>query len=717
MSDKECVTVVVRCRPFSDKERDSGHENVVFTDKEAGTISVKDEDGASKQRSFTFDAVFDGESKQMQVYNKCARRLVESALEGFNSTIFAYGQTGTGKTHSMEGVRDDPELRGIIPNAFEHIFSSIQLLGTGNCQYLVRASYLEIYNEEIWDLLSLKSGKLDLKENPDSGVYVKNLSTHVIQNVNEAYQLMQMGNQNRSVAATNMNSRSSRSHSIFTITIECSERSTVDGTEHIRVGKLNLVDLAGSERQSKTGATGDRLKEAAKINLSLTALGNVISALVDGKSNHIPYRDSKLTRLLQDSLGGNARTLMVATLSPASYNLDETLSTLRYANRAKNIKNKPKINEDPKDALLREFQSEIQRLQDELAQLEAGQGADVNQASGNQNQADPTSTKKQSKRRAKGEARSSSKEPGVCRPHENLSEETLKKLQEAVEQEKNDIVVSTNILQEEKDRLLADLKRRSDEIDKEHAARNEISKRLNALQARLLVGGVNVLDKAAQQKALLERQMAELEEHAIHERELQRELESQDEQKLRATEKYNSLQEEAQAKEDKIIKATEMVANINDEMADLEVDWSREKESLLDNIRDLARNLRLQLLIIDECIPQREIELIENVSEYDEASQSWKIPHYNQAGNILHQRRRRLLQENRLANEGDESSTKLMHYRRISARRAHPEWYSPLPCSKSQEAGHLGHWSPKCVFENVFLSFADCVDPKVVGTL
>merc|ERR1712228_1019251 len=170
-----------------------------------------------------------------------------------------------------------------------------------------------------------------------------------------------MGNKNRSVGATNMNAQSSRSHAIFTITIECSEKWP-DKQQHFRVGKLHLVDLAGSERQTKTGATGQRLKEATKINLSLSTLGNVISALVDGKSSHVPYRDSKLTRLLQDSLGGNTKTVMVANIGPANYNYDETITTLRYANRAKNIKNKPRVNEDPKDTLLREFQEEIARL-------------------------------------------------------------------------------------------------------------------------------------------------------------------------------------------------------------------------------------------------------------------------------------------------------------------------------------------------------------------
>lgn len=246
----------------------------------------------------------------------------------------------------MEGIRSVPELRGIIPNAFDHIFSYIKQAGAST-QFLVRASYLEIYNEEIRDLLNIKAGKLDIKEKPDTGVYVKDLSTFVIKDVEEMDKLMSIGNKNRSVGYTEMNATSSRSHSIFSITVEASE-VLENGENRIRAGKLHLVDLAGSERQSKTGAAGERLKEATKINLSLSALGNVISALVDGKSSHIPYRDSKLTRLLQDSLGGNAKTLMVATMSPASYNYDETISTLRYANRAKNIKNKPKVNEDPK---------------------------------------------------------------------------------------------------------------------------------------------------------------------------------------------------------------------------------------------------------------------------------------------------------------------------------------------------------------------------------
>uniref|UniRef100_A0A8B9VZH0 Kinesin-like protein n=1 Tax=Anas zonorhyncha TaxID=75864 RepID=A0A8B9VZH0_9AVES len=290
----------------------------------------------------------------------------QGVTEGYNGTIFAYGQTGSGKSFTMQGVVDPSTEKGIIPRAFEHIFESIQC--AENTKFLVRASYLEIYNEDVRDLLGADTKqKLELKEHPEKGVYVKGLSLHTVHSVVQCERIMEMGWRNRAVGYTLMNKDSSRSHSIFTIHMEI---CTVDerGQDHLRAAKLNLVDLAGSERQSKTGATGERLKEATKINLSLSALGNVISALVDGRCKHIPYRDSKLTRLLQDSLGGNTKTLMIACLSPADNNYDESLSTLRYANRAKNIKNKPSINEDPKDALLREYQEEIKKLKAILAE-------------------------------------------------------------------------------------------------------------------------------------------------------------------------------------------------------------------------------------------------------------------------------------------------------------------------------------------------------------
>jgi kinesin family protein 3/17 len=275
----------------------------------------------------------------------------------------------------MQGPTQNPtpEMKGVIPNSFAHIFEQIK--ASSNVEYLIRCSYLEIYNEEVMDLLGNpnKKEKCELKENPQKGIFVKGLSDVVVETEDQLMAMLDKGLSVRTTASTNMNSESSRSHSIFSVVVEMSTKDPESGKDMIRAGKLNLVDLAGSERQKKTGATGNLLKEGAKINLSLSALGNVISALSEGtKGKHIPYRDSKLTRLLQDSLGGNTKTLMVGAISPADYNYDETMSTLRYANRAKNIKNKPKINEDPKDTMLREFKEEIERLRNLLTAQASG---------------------------------------------------------------------------------------------------------------------------------------------------------------------------------------------------------------------------------------------------------------------------------------------------------------------------------------------------------
>ncbi|KAG7318866.1 hypothetical protein KOW79_017340 [Hemibagrus wyckioides] len=357
----ESVKVVVRCRPLNNREKALNCKMVVSVDCSHCQCFIE-KPGASEEppKQFTFDGTYFIDQTTEQMYNEIAYPLVEGVTEGYNGTIFAYGQTGSGKSFSMQGVPDPPAQRGVIPRAFEHIFETIQC--AEDTKFLVRASYLEIYKEEIRDLLGKDTKqKLELKEHPEHGVYVRDLSLHTVHSVAECERIMELGWKNRSVGYTLMNKDSSRSHSIFTIHLEICNTDAA-GEDHLRAGKLNLVDLAGSERQSKTGATGDRLQEATKINLSLSALGNVISALVDGRSKHIPYRDSKLTRLLQDSLGGNTRTLMVACLSPADNNYEESLSTLRYANRAKSIQNRPRINEDPKDALLRQYQEEIKQL-------------------------------------------------------------------------------------------------------------------------------------------------------------------------------------------------------------------------------------------------------------------------------------------------------------------------------------------------------------------
>jgi hypothetical protein len=369
----EAVKVCIRVRPLSQGEKEGGHQEVVKVRPDRGEIFVSKPFAAGSEppKQFTFDICYDSRASQSEIYQNTAAPIIANVLEGYNGTIFAYGQTGTGKTHTMTGVEGSDEHKGIMPRAFADIFENIKS-DSNQTQFLVRASYLEIYNEEIRDLLAKNpKNRLELHEKPDSGVYVKDLSYYAAKTAQEICDVMSIGIKNRSVGATAMNQHSSRSHSLFQITVERSELGA-DNKQHIRVGKLNMVDLAGSERIAKTQAQGDRLKEAAKINLSLSSLCHVISSLTDPKATHIPYRDSKLTRLLQDSLGGNTKTFMIANVGPADYNFEETMNTLRYASRAKNIQNKPRINEDPKDALLREYQEELERLKQQLAALNQG---------------------------------------------------------------------------------------------------------------------------------------------------------------------------------------------------------------------------------------------------------------------------------------------------------------------------------------------------------
>ena len=372
-ADNECIQVVVRCRPLNKKEMEEKRLSIIDVDIKAMQVSIKNPENLNETpKYFTYDAAYDENTQQRIFYDESCFGIIEGTLEGFNSTIFAYGQTGCGKSFTMQGPSTTIEnLKGVTPNSFSHIFQFVK--ASKDIEFLIRCSYLELYNEEIKDLLSNAKPppKCELKEDPQKGVYVKGLTDVVVESAEDLNNMLDRGLKARTVASTNMNAESSRSHSIFTIIVEMNTKDPVTGKDMLRVGKLNLVDLAGSERQKKTGATGSTQLEGIKINLSLSALGNVISALSEG-SRHIPYRDSKLTRLLQDSLGGNTKTMMIAAISPADYNYEETMSTLRYASRAKHIKNKPKINEDPKDTMIREFKEEIERLRKMLADQAAG---------------------------------------------------------------------------------------------------------------------------------------------------------------------------------------------------------------------------------------------------------------------------------------------------------------------------------------------------------
>ncbi|KAF8454469.1 kinesin motor domain-containing protein [Kalaharituber pfeilii] len=360
------IKVVARFRPQNAVEiREGGEPVVTFHSEDTCEINSKEAAG-----SFTFDRVFGMSSKQADVFNFSIKSTVDDILNGYNGTVFAYGQTGAGKSYTMMGADIDSEAhKGIIPRIVEQIFSAITN-SPQSMEYTVRVSYMEIYMERIRDLLNPVNDNLPVHEDKARGVYVKGLLELYVSSVQEVYEVMRRGGAARSIAATNMNQESSRSHSIFVISI--SQKNVETGSA--KNGNLYLVDLAGSEKVGKTGASGQTLEEAKKINKSLSALGMVINALTDGKSTHIPYRDSKLTRILQESLGGNSRTTLIINCSPSSYNDAETLSTLRFGMRAKSIKNKAKVNAElsPAElkALLKKSQTLNMTYQEYVSQLE-----------------------------------------------------------------------------------------------------------------------------------------------------------------------------------------------------------------------------------------------------------------------------------------------------------------------------------------------------------
>lgn len=345
MSSANSIKVVARFRPQNRIEIESGGQPIVRFDGQ-DTCTV---DSREAQGSFTFDRVFDTACKQSDIFDFSIKPTVDDILNGYNGTVFAYGQTGSGKSYTMMGTSiDDDDGRGVIPRIVEQIFTSI-LSSPANIEYTVRVSYMEIYMERIRDLLAPQNDNLPIHEEKNRGVYVKGLLEIYVSSVQEVYEVMRRGGNARAVAATNMNQESSRSHSIFVVTI--TQKNVETGSA--KSGQLFLVDLAGSEKVGKTGASGQTLEEAKKINKSLSALGMVINSLTDGKSSHIPYRDSKLTRILQESLGGNSRTTLIINCSPSSYNDAETLSTLRFGMRAKSIKNKAKVNAELSPAELK----------------------------------------------------------------------------------------------------------------------------------------------------------------------------------------------------------------------------------------------------------------------------------------------------------------------------------------------------------------------------
>lgn len=384
------MRVALRVRPLVGRELYESPNICVTCYPESEQLVI------GKDRNFTFDKVFDINTRQQEVFDVCVKNLVLGCFQGFNATVLAYGQTGSGKTFTMGsgytiGLKDE-EL-GIIPRVIRLIFDEVEKRKY-KAEFIIKCTFLEIYNEELNDLLdhgSLTSARdaavidrfiqkkeITIREEKSGTISVFGLREEKVTCYEELAACLDKGSNFRSTASTLMNNCSSRSHAIFTITIE---QHVIDDLyqvqpaainnndeEEFMVAKFHFVDLAGSERAKRTGATGATLKEGISINKGLLALGNVISALTEeGKKNqHVPYRDSKLTRILQDSLGGNSRTSMIACVSPAEINFEETLNTLKYASRARNIKNKPIVNRDPNSAQIAQLRQQLYELQREL---------------------------------------------------------------------------------------------------------------------------------------------------------------------------------------------------------------------------------------------------------------------------------------------------------------------------------------------------------------
>lgn len=582
--DGENVKVMVRCRPAAAAAASANGRT-------AQVVQVLERERCVcvHERSFFYDAVFGPESDNERVYMRSARPLVDAAFNGYNCTVFLYGQTGTGKTHTHSALTS---------HAFSHLFSLIRDSNT-HARFLIRASYYELYNEEIRDLLSMRTkassspGKpLELRESRAKGVYVKDLSYHLVNNQRELERLKSLGDKQRATAATRLNERSSRSHSIFSLLIEAVQSEPPEATAGkraqdapVRVGRLNLIDLAGSERQlsgstvpsSRAGAK--RLKEASNINLSLTCLSLVIRALTDKEANHVPYRNSKLTRLLSSSLGGNSKTLLVACVAPEQQHMQETLNTLRFASRTKRIKNRAIINEDAKDALLRKYTRQLELLKRKLQERQQQQ--------------------------------------------ESLDSATTTLHNVAVTNESGGGDGGSGVSEDQ-------------------------LQMLRLLRAKIMVGGENLLDKAEMHERLLEASRQELEEkrqEALRLKELN-DAKKANIDKMQA--QKGSLESQLQEMDSKLERARELHDKSADELRDLHCEHQELKTSLLQDIRATSRDIKYADCILEDFIPRHHWDLINRFARFDEHSGEWQIKFIAMSGNNL-------AQANRMAHEQDAS--------------------------------------------------------------
>jgi kinesin family member 18/19 len=373
---KANILVCVRCRPLNPKEvQISNIETVKILNKKIVIVLDPIEyngheeifKNRSREQQYAFDYVFEQKSSQQDVYENSTKFLIPGIIQGYNATVFAYGATGAGKTHTMLGTGKEP---GIMVRSLTDLFSSIESSSNHTRQFRVKISYVEVYNETLRDLLGTGSENLDLREDPNKGSVLIGVKELEVNTSTQVFELLLKGNKNRTTESTNMNETSSRSHAVLQILVENKPK---DKEGEVIIGKFILVDLAGSERAANTQNTGIRLFEGASINKSLLSLGNCINALVEisngSSKTFIPWRDSKLTRILKDSLGGNSRIVMIANISPSVFTLEDTLNTLKYANRAKNIKTNIKRNVLDVDFHINKYDEVISNLKNELESL------------------------------------------------------------------------------------------------------------------------------------------------------------------------------------------------------------------------------------------------------------------------------------------------------------------------------------------------------------
>jgi len=653
------VKVVVRCRPMNSVEKDRNESNIVQMDTKLGSIRVMKPDchggSESEFKTFTFDSVYPPGSTQQLIFDECTRPIIDSVLNGYNGTLFCYGQTGTGKTFTMEGVVDDESLRGMVPRAFYYVFAGITQEQGKNMEFLVRGSFLEIYKDDVFDLLNSKMrSKMEVKESPDKGVFVKDLSTFTVKSPDDLLKILKVGQKQRKVGATKMNEGSSRSHSILTITIESSEKEvdTKTGAEsvHYKVGKLNMVDLAGSERQKKTEAVGDRLDEAKSINWSLTVLGNCIKALVEPGSKHVPYRDSKLTRLLQDSLGGNTKTVMCANLGPAATNFDETISTLRYADRAKSIKNKPVVNEDPKDTMLREMQDEISRLRAMLEARKSGMGGPLMSPTsmGMQGHGQPSSTEGERMMGMDAIQGDNVIEEIVEKEviqDTGIKPEDLVEIQRQTAEEHQRLIdqFMAENRNEEEARIMAEqatkkyeqeLRRKAEILAKEEAQLSKLQAVLNEKEQQLHQGGA-ALDAAKRSKEMLKQAEFELEQRRQEQQQLIESMQEAEERRCQLLDQYANTSDALRDTTSKLKQLWKIYQEKKSSLAETVDEFEVERQDLLDTIRSLDRTIKLKNLVLEEFIPTNYLDAIESQATYDPIADCWTIRGVEYAGNNI----------------------------------------------------------------------------------